>query len=74
MKVSILEDVYYDTWYDEEGKEDVIGEFNNILERSMEKIKESGTDLEGRLEKLKDFNIYLKQLGFKSNKSNWTRW
>ena len=72
-----LEDAYYDTWYDEEGKEDVIREFNNILERSIEKIKESGTDLEGRLEKLKDFNLYLKKLGFKSNSSNWadgTRW
>ena len=72
-----LEDVYYDSWYDEEGKEDVIREFNNILERSIEKIKESGTDLEGRLEKLKDFNIYLKQLGFKTNSSNWqggNRW
>jgi len=72
-----IEDVYYDTWYDEEGKEDVISEFNNILERAIEKIKETGTDLEGRLEKLKDFNIYLKQLGFKSNKSNFTdgtRW
>ena len=33
----------------------------------MEKIKESGTDLEGRLEKLKDFNLYLKQLGFTSH-------
>ena len=72
-----IEDAYYDTWYDEEGKEEVINEFNNILERVMEKIKETDTDLEGRMEKLKDFNLYLKKLGFKSNSSNWadgTRW
>ena len=70
--------MYYDTWYDEEGKEEVIMEFNNTLERAMEKIKETDTDLESRMDKFKNFNLYLKKLGFKSNKSvtgqDGTRW
>ena len=72
-----IEDVYFDTWYDEEGKEEVIMEFNNILDRAMEKIKETDTDLEGRMEKFKNFNLYLKKLGFTSHGHNWqggTHW
>jgi len=64
-----LEDAYYDTWYDEEGKEEVIREFNNTLDRAIEKIKETDTDLEGRMKKVKNFNLYLKKLGFKSHGS-----
>jgi len=72
-----IEDVYFDTWYDEEGKEEVIIEFNNTLDRAIEKIKETDTDLEGRMEKFKNFNLSLQKLGFKSHGSQWqkgTQW
>ena len=66
-----IEDVYYDTWYDDEGKEEVIMEFNNTLDRAIEKIKETDTDLEGRMEKFKNFNLYLKKLGLTPRGHSW---
>jgi len=72
-----IEDVYHDTWYDEDGQQEVINEFNNTLKRTIEEIQESDDDLEGRMEKIKNFNLYLKKLGFKSNGNQWqkgTRW
>ena len=58
-----LEDAYYDTWYDEEGREEVISEFNYGLGSTIDKFNEEGNDLKEIMGKIKNFNQTLKKIG-----------
>jgi len=66
-----LEDTYYDTWYDEEGREEVISEFNYVLGSTIDKFNEEGNDLKEIMKTLKNFNETLKKLGLKNQGSHW---
>ena len=66
------ENAYFDTWYDEEGKEEVLNEFNNALQSIIDNLQNSDTDLPARIEKIKNFNLYLKKLGFTSKAHHWS--
>ena len=68
----LIEDYYHDGWYDDEGRDDVLEGFNNILQGVIDDIEESyGTDLGSRMEKLKNFYLYLKKLGLEKTPYLW---
>ena len=56
-----LEDAYYDTFYDDEGREEVISEFNYVLGSTIDKFNEEGNDLKEIMGKIKNFNETLKK-------------
>ena len=66
-----LQDAYYDTWFDSEGSEEVISEFNSSLERPIDKFNEEGNDLKEIMGKIKNFNETLKKIGLKNHGSHW---
>jgi hypothetical protein len=66
-----IEEYYYDAWYDDEGRDDVLKEFNDILQRVIDNIEESDADLVGRMENFKTFYLYLKKLGIKQDLNYW---
>jgi hypothetical protein len=67
-----LEDTYYDTWYDAEGREEVISEFNYVLGSTIDKFNEEGNDLKEIMGKIKNFNETLKKIGLKYDGSHWS--
>ena len=66
-----LEDAYYDTFYDDEGREEVISEFNYVLGSTIDKFNEEGNDLKEIMGKIKNFNETLKKIGLKNDASHW---
>lgn len=61
-----LENIYYDTWLDDEGLEDVVKELNRSLDWVIEKITESeDIDLEELIQNRKNVLDLLNKLGFK---------
>ena len=57
---------YYDQWLDDEGYDYVLEEFNDNLERSIEKLKED-EDFTDRLESIKKFNKIMYDLKYYIN-------
>jgi hypothetical protein len=57
---------YYDQWLDDEGYDYVLEEFNDNLERSIEKLKED-EDFMDRLESIKKFNKIINDLKYYIN-------
>ena len=57
---------YFDQWLDDEGYDNVLEEFNNTLERSIERLKED-EDFMDRLESIKKFNKIMDDLKYYIN-------
>ena len=66
-----LEDAYYDTFYDDEGREEIISEFNYVLGSTIDRFNEEGNDLKEIMGKIKNFNDTLKKIGLKNQGSHW---
>ena len=49
--------------YDDEGREEVISEFNYVLGSTIDKFNEEGNDLKEIMGKIKNFNETLKKIG-----------
>lgn len=64
-----LYNAYYDEWLDDEGYDRVLEEFNDTLERSIEKLKED-EDYMDRLESIKKFNKIMDDLKYYINIHN----
>lgn len=57
---------YFDQWLDDEGYDNVLEEFNNTLERSIEKLEED-EDFMDRIESIKKFNKIMDDLKYYIN-------
>lgn len=66
-----LEDYYYDTFYDDEGREEILREFNYVLGNTIDKFSKEDNDLHDVMKKIKNFNETLKKIGLKNQGTHW---
>jgi len=66
-----VEDAYYESYLDDESREEVIYEFNYVLGSTIDKFNTEGNDLQEIMKTLKNFNETLKKLGLKNQGSHW---
>lgn len=66
-----LEDYYYDTFYDDEGREEILREFNYVLGNTIDKFSKEDNDLHDVMKKIKNFNETLKTIGLKNQGTHW---
>jgi len=66
-----LEDYYYETFYDDEGREEILREFNYVLGNTIDKFSKEDNDLHDVMKKIKNFNETLKKIGLKNQGTHW---